>query len=302
MVFIIEYSRTNCVADHWQWFIIFESISNRYKWINCKGFLRFPLKWQFSYLTENFEFCLTMLIKYQPFWRVWLGPELNIIVSDPNDIEVRTSSRKTPCCCYLTTNSQCFFDMFFCRSFVLWWSNFRLLWVARSILKRQQFIISSGRGWTKGYFFYFIFFLFRKITNRWIYFQSLFSYQVALERRQVTFCLHWRKFNKREYVMAIWIDIRLFLNEKIQFLGKKWHDRRKIITPAFHFNILEKFVEIFERLGNTVVEKLDTYSPDQTVQFYSIAVLYALDVMCGKFFGVEPKKKKNQAKEKDKIK
>lgn len=43
---------------------------------------------EFQYSAENFEFGVAMLIKYQPFWRVWLGPELNIIASDPNDIEV----------------------------------------------------------------------------------------------------------------------------------------------------------------------------------------------------------------------
>lgn len=67
------------------------------------------------------------------------------------------------------------------------------------------------------------------------------------------------------------------------FSGKKWHDRRKIITPAFHFNILEKFVEIFDRLGNIVVDKLNTVSPDEPMEFYPIAVLYALDVMCGEY-------------------
>lgn len=42
-------------------------------------------------------------------------------------------------------------------------------------------------------------------------------------------------------------------------------------------------MEIFDRLGNTVIEKLNTNSPDEMVQFYPIAVLYALDVMCGEF-------------------
>lgn len=66
------------------------------------------------------------------------------------------------------------------------------------------------------------------------------------------------------------------------FSGKKWHERRKIITPAFHFKILEQFVEVFDRIGNVVVDKLKQYDPTDDVEFYPIAVLYALDVMCGK--------------------
>lgn len=76
--------------------------------------------------------------------------------------------------------------------------------------------------------------------------------------------------------------IKNFVYSKI---GKKWHDRRKIITPAFHFKILERFVEIFDRLGNTVIDKLhhlDEQSCDEGFEFVHIAALYALDVMCGK--------------------
>lgn len=65
-------------------------------------------------------------------------------------------------------------------------------------------------------------------------------------------------------------------------IGKKWHERRKIITPAFHFKILDQFVEVFDRVGNSVVSKLKEYDPSDDVEFYPIAVLYALDVMCGK--------------------
>lgn len=64
--------------------------------------------------------------------------------------------------------------------------------------------------------------------------------------------------------------------------GKKWHDRRKVLTPAFHFNILERFVETFDRIGNNVVDKLKKFDTTDDVEFYPIALLYALDVMCGK--------------------
>lgn len=68
--------------------------------------------------------------------------------------------------------------------------------------------------------------------------------------------------------------------------GKKWHDRRKIITPAFHFNILEKFAEVFDHLGNSVVDKLKQLDASDHVELYPIAALYALDVMCETAMGV----------------
>lgn len=66
-------------------------------------------------------------------------------------------------------------------------------------------------------------------------------------------------------------------------IGKKWHDRRKIITQAFHFNILEKFAETFDRIGNILIEKLDRYGANESVEFYPISALYTLDVICGEF-------------------
>lgn len=67
-------------------------------------------------------------------------------------------------------------------------------------------------------------------------------------------------------------------------IGKKWHDRRKIITPAFHFQMLEKFVETFDRLGNDFIEKLNDHDADRAIELYPIIGLFALDVVCGKWF------------------
>lgn len=64
--------------------------------------------------------------------------------------------------------------------------------------------------------------------------------------------------------------------------GKKWHQRRKIITPAFHFKILEQFVEIMEKHGDVFVEKLNELE-GREVDVFPMISLYALDVICGNF-------------------
>lgn len=63
--------------------------------------------------------------------------------------------------------------------------------------------------------------------------------------------------------------------------GKKWHQRRKIITPAFHFQILEKFVEIMDEQGQVLIEKLSRLD-GQEVDVIPLTNLYALDVICGR--------------------
>ncbi|XP_055711743.1 cytochrome P450 4d1-like isoform X1 [Phlebotomus papatasi] len=67
--------------------------------------------------------------------------------------------------------------------------------------------------------------------------------------------------------------------------GKKWHSRRKIITPTFHFKILEQFVEVFDRQGNTFVETLKKVKPNESVNIYPLVTLYALDVICESAMG-----------------
>lgn len=39
---------------------------------------------------EIFDKIIKILHEYGDFFRIWLGPELNVIISDPKDIEVRT--------------------------------------------------------------------------------------------------------------------------------------------------------------------------------------------------------------------
>lgn len=65
------------------------------------------------------------------------------------------------------------------------------------------------------------------------------------------------------------------------FAGKKWLGRRKTITPAFHFKILEQFVEVFDRNSATFVQILGEHGPNDPVDIYPLVTLAALDVICG---------------------
>ncbi|KAL1491449.1 hypothetical protein ABEB36_012047 [Hypothenemus hampei] len=68
--------------------------------------------------------------------------------------------------------------------------------------------------------------------------------------------------------------------------GAHWKSHRKVITPSFHFSILKKFVEVFDRVGNNFMEKLYKNQGDN-VEISNVTSLYALDVICEATMGVK---------------
>lgn len=76
--------------------------------------------------------------------------------------------------------------------------------------------------------------------------------------------------------------LRRWLNDGLLLAsGKKWLSRRRIITPTFHFKILEEFVEVFDRNSTILVDllKRETES-DKSVDIYPFVTLALLDVIC----------------------
>lgn len=55
-------------------------------------------------------------------------------------------------------------------------------------------------------------------------------------------------------------------------------------TPAFHFSILQEFVESFESNGKILIDKLSKEVGKDAVDIYAFINLYALDVICRKYF------------------
>lgn len=62
--------------------------------------------------------------------------------------------------------------------------------------------------------------------------------------------------------------------------GNKWRKHRKIITPAFHFQILEDFVDIFNTQGDVLVSKLKEVTNKSSLDVYPFVGRAALDIIC----------------------
>jgi len=77
--------------------------------------------------------------------------------------------------------------------------------------------------------------------------------------------------------LSKWLGDGLLLSS-----GKKWSARRKVITPTFHFKILEQFVETFDKQSDIFVQKLAKHKSGDKFDIYPYVTLCALDVICGK--------------------
>lgn len=64
--------------------------------------------------------------------------------------------------------------------------------------------------------------------------------------------------------------------------GDRWHSHRKIITPAFHFSILDGFCDVFAEQANVLVGKLEKYADGkQAIDVCPFVTRAALDIICG---------------------
>lgn len=79
--------------------------------------------------------------------------------------------------------------------------------------------------------------------------------------------------------MAEWIGYGLLISK-----GEKWFKRRKILTPAFHFKILESFVRVFNEQSDVLCDKLVSYG-DSEVDIFPQLKMFTLDVLCESALG-----------------
>ena len=54
-----------------------------------------------------------------------------------------------------------------------------------------------------------------------------------------------------------------------------------MLTPTFHFKILNDFVGVFNDQGQTMLKILDTMADKGTFNVFDYITLCALDIICG---------------------
>ncbi|KAI7815653.1 cytochrome p450, partial [Rhyzopertha dominica] len=69
--------------------------------------------------------------------------------------------------------------------------------------------------------------------------------------------------------------------------GSKWHTRRKLLTPAFHFKSLQSFVETFKSCGDILIKKLQQEVGKPATDIHKLITLCALDTICESAMGIK---------------
>lgn len=70
--------------------------------------------------------------------------------------------------------------------------------------------------------------------------------------------------------------------------GDKWRSRRKMLTPTFHFRILNDFVDVFNQQTDVLLSKLQLKVDKGPFNIFQDIALCALDIICGESACSEP--------------
>ena len=66
--------------------------------------------------------------------------------------------------------------------------------------------------------------------------------------------------------------------------GQNWFHQRKIITPAFHFGVVDLFTETMSEKAeilNQIIEEKIKQNPNEPIDIFKLALKCALDIICG---------------------
>ena len=74
------------------------------------------------------------------------------------------------------------------------------------------------------------------------------------------------------------------------FLGEKWFHQRRLLTPAFHFQVLEQFTEVMNEKAdilNECIKRFVETNANESLDVFAFASKFTLDVICETAMGVD---------------
>ncbi|KAK1125909.1 hypothetical protein K0M31_005445 [Melipona bicolor] len=83
-----------------------------------------------------------------------------------------------------------------------------------------------------------------------------------------------------------WFDTGLLTSS-----GRKWQTRRKILTSAFHFNVLQQFVDIFTEEGERLIKSLKSEEGVVVKDLLQLISEHTLNIICETAMGTSLKNK-----------
>ncbi|OQR71070.1 cytochrome P450 4V2-like [Tropilaelaps mercedesae] len=69
--------------------------------------------------------------------------------------------------------------------------------------------------------------------------------------------------------------------------GEKWRQRRRMLTPAFHFRILEDFLPVFNDHSREFTKNLERHEGQKAVDIVPLVTMATLDIICDTAMGVK---------------
>nr|QLI62180.1 cytochrome P450 31 [Streltzoviella insularis] len=95
---------------------------------------------------------------------------------------------------------------------------------------------------------------------------------------------HSRNITKSKHYVFLrpWLGTGLLVTT-----GSKWHTRRKILTPTFHFNILKNFATVMEEKSRHMVELLKAKYNDTEVDLMPFISDFTLYIICETAMGTQ---------------
>lgn len=71
----------------------------------------------------------------------------------------------------------------------------------------------------------------------------------------------------------------------------KWFGRRRVITPTFHFKILEQFFEVFIKHNRILLEKIYEKAEGKVFDIFPLITSSVMNSLCGNFISFVGKAK-----------